>query len=209
MTQTVTKPMIVATTPTPSAPAAELSWPPPQGRWTYADYARLPQNGMRYEVIEGALCLSPAPRPRHQRAIGSLYFRLRAYLESRPVGEVFVSPVDVRFPSLADSVQPDLVFIAAGRSDLVTERWIEGVPDLLVEVLSPGNPEHDRRTKFDVYARAGVREYWVVDPDARMIEVNVLRGRAYALVAAFGADEQVRSEVLPDLVLTVGDVCTG
>lgn len=184
----------------------EPAWPPPQGRWAYADYARLPDNGMRYEVIEGDLHMSPAPRLHHQRAVGRIFHRLASHLDAHPVGEVFVSPIDVRFPSLADPVQPDVVFVASGRGEMVTERWIEGVPDLIVEVLSPGNPQHDRKVKFDVYARGGVREYWIVDPAARIIEVYVLRGQAFACVAEFGPEAQVRSEVLPDLTLTVGDV---
>ena len=90
---------------------------------------------------------------------------------------------------------------------MVKDNLIEGVPDLIVEVLSPGNPGHDRQTKFQLYARAGVREYWLVDPDARVIEINVLRGQAYAPTGRFGSDEQIRSEVLPDFGVRVADIC--
>jgi len=184
----------------------EPYWPPPQGAWTYDDYARLPDNGMRYEVIEGNLYTSPAPRPRHQIAVGRLLFRIMTYLEASELGQVFTSPIDVRFPDVADPVQPDLVFIPTDRSDMVKDKWIEGVPDLLVEVLSPSRPGHDRKIKFDAYARAGVREYWIVDPEERIIEVNVMRGEAYA-VAVFRAEEELRSEVLPGFTVKVGDVC--
>ena len=86
------------------------------------------------------------------------------------------------------------------------EKFIEGVPDLIVEVLSPSNPEHDRNTKFRAYALARVREYWIVDPEARTIEVNVLRGQAYAPLGSFGSEDQTRSEVLPDFSVLVSEV---
>ena len=207
MSQSVAEPMTIATAPQARPQPIDRRWPPPQGEWTYDDYARLPDNGMRYEVIEGDLYMSPAPRPRHQRAVGRLYTKLANYLESRSLGEALMSPIDVRFPDVADPVQPDIVFIPADRADMVADKWIEGVPDLLIEVLSPSNPGHDRRIKFGAYARAGVREYWIVDPDARTIEVNVLRGKAFALLASFAAADEVRSEVLPGFGVTVGDVC--
>jgi Uma2 family endonuclease len=182
-------------------------WPPPQGEWTYEDYTRLPDNGMRYEVIKGALYMSPAPSPDHQRVVVALIRYLSAYLQQHPAGEIFIAPIDVKLPSLTSPVQPDLLFIANERSAIVKEKFIEGVPDLIIEVLSPTNPEHDRTTKFSAYALAGVREYWIVDPEARTIEINVLRGQAYAPLGNFGADEQTRSEVLPDFSVRVSEVC--
>ena len=133
-------------------------WPPPQGEWAYEDYTRLPDNGMRYEVIQGELYISPAPNPKHQRIIAALYGYLWDYLKNQPVGELFFAPIDVKLPNLATPVQPDLLFIASERSSIVKEKFIEGVPDLIIEVLSPTNPEHDRTTKFSAYALAGVRD---------------------------------------------------
>ena len=182
-------------------------WPPPQGQWTYEDYTRLPDNGMRYEVIKGALYMSPAPSPKHQSIIAALYGYLWDYLKNQPVGKVFFAPIDVKLPDLATPVQPDLLFIASERLSIIKENFIEGVPDLIVEVLSPSNPTHDRNTKFRAYALAGVREYWIVDPEVRTIEINVLRGQAYAPLGSFGVDEQTRSEVLADFSVRVGDVC--
>lgn len=180
-------------------------WPPSQGMWTYDDYARLPENGFRYEVIQGALYMSPAPRPRHQRAAFRLAHLLEACLESTPAGEVYLAPIDVILPGLADPVQPDLIFIAAERLDIVSEIRIEASPDMIAEVLSPATAQRDRTLKFDTYARAGVREYWIVDPapNARTVEVYVLRGEAYALAGTFGPGDVMVSEVLPDCGLKV------
>ena len=118
----------------------EVAWPPPQGEWTYEDYARLPDNGMRYEVIEGDLYMSPAPRTIHQRIIAMLHGYLWECLKHRPVGEVFFAPIDVNLPDLASPIQPDLFFIVNNRLDIIKDKFIEGALDLIVEVLSPGNP---------------------------------------------------------------------
>jgi Uma2 family endonuclease len=182
-------------------------WPPPQGEWTYEDYARLPDNGMRYEVIEGDLYMSPAPRPKHQEVIVALLGHLLEYLKQKPIGKILVSPIDVILPDLANPVQPDLVFISKEQSHIVKEQFIEGVPDLIVEVLSPGNPAHDRRIKFRIYAQAGVPEYWIIDPEAGTVEINLLRGEAYAVAGSFGRDEKVHSEVLPGFTMLVSEVC--
>lgn len=189
-------------------PSQEITWPPPQGAWTYEDYARLPDNGMRYEVIEGDLYMSPAPRSIHQRIIARLYGYLWDYLKDRSIGEALFAPIDLILPDLASPVQPDLLFIAQDRLDIIKEKFIEGIPDLIVEILSPGNPALDRRTKFRVYAQAGVREYWIIDPDTCTIEINVLRGQAYAPLGTFGPGEQTRSEVLADFSLSVSDICS-
>lgn len=202
--------MAVKTT-APQSPTAKTAssryWPPPQGQWTYDDYARLPDNGMRYEVIEGSLYMSPAPSPKHQEVIVALLKRLLDYLEEQPRGKILVSPIDVILPDLASPVQPDLLFIANERLDIIKEKFIEGVPDLIVEVLSPGNPQHDQNIKFRIYAAAGVQEYWLINPDTRSVEINVLRGQAYASAGMFGPDDTLRSEVLTDFSAPVGEIC--
>lgn len=190
-------------------PAPPAYWPPPQGRWTYADYARLPDNGFRYEVIHGALIMSPAPRPHHQRVVKRLALAIERHLEAQPSGELFLAPIDVILPGLADPVQPDLAFVAAERLGIVSETRIEAEPDLVVEVVSPGSEARDRRLKFGLYAQAGVREYWIVDPsvDSSRIEVYVLRGHAYALAGSFGPSEAALSEVLEGFAVRVDTVC--
>ena len=177
-------------------------WPPLQGQWTYEDYSHLPDNGMRYEVIEGNLYMTPTPRPKHQRIIAHLYGYFWDYLKRRPLGVVYFSPIDLILHKLATPVQPDLLFISHEKLTIVKEKYIEGIPDLLVEVISPGKRGHDRRTKFDIYAHAGVREYWIIDPDDRSIEIYVLRGQAYALLEKFEHSDRTRSGYFLILLLS-------
>jgi Uma2 family endonuclease len=199
------------TTPTvrqPSQTRPELDyWPPPQGQWTYPDYRRLPDNGMRYEIIRGELFMSPAPRPKHQEVSLNLALAMHQFVKEHGLGKVYSAPIDLILPDLANPVQPDLLFIRQERLAMVKENFIEGAPDLIVEVLSPSNPDLDRRIKFQIYAQAGVAEYWLVDPEHRQIEVYVLRGQAYALAGTFGPEQQLRSEVLAAFAGPVGEIC--
>jgi Uma2 family endonuclease len=189
------------------AQPGEKTWPP-QGQWTFDDYQRLPDDGWRYEVIEGVLHMNPAPRPKHQRAIFVISGRLWEHLQEEPLGQVFTAPIDVILPGLTSPVQPDILFINAQRSEIVKETFIEGAPDLVIEVLSPGNWLDDRRTKFRIYALAGVREYWIVDVDRRQIEVFELQGQDYAQVGRYAAGEQVKSTVLQGFGIAVDEVCS-
>jgi len=197
--------MAIATRTAPLAREA-ATWPPPQGEWTYEDYLRLPTDGWQYEIIYGRLFIVPAPMPIHQRIVRELLTALTVFLHHHPLGEVFPSPTDVLAPGKAEPVQPDLVFVTAERAHIVTQRAIEGAPDLAVEVLSPSNWLDDRRTKFTLYAEIGVREYWIVDPDERTVEVFSLQEGRYALVNRFGPDEILRSALLPGFEVAVGDL---
>ena len=198
-----------ATQPAPRRDTREEWTPPPQGRWTYEDYARLPDvEGYRYEVIEGNIYMSPAPRITHQRAVGRLYAAMFNHVEKHDLGEVLVAPVDVLMEDLATPVQPDILFFSNERRSILTPRNIQGAPNLLVEVLSPGREGYDWRTKFDVYQRAGVPEYWIVDPDNRRIKVFVQRGeKQYVGLGVFAPTEDARSEVMRDFRVSVEWVC--
>jgi Uma2 family endonuclease len=143
--------------------------------------------GVRAELIGGEIRMTPSPQWEHQHALGVLFRRLGAWSDEGSQGQVFVAPLDVYLPS-GDVVEPDVLFVARG-SNAVLDRWVRGVPDLLVEVLSPSNAEFDRDVKRELYARNGVPEYWIVDPQARTIEVLRLEGAAYRLhVCCVGAD---------------------
>lgn len=183
----------------------EREWPS-QGDWTYEDYARLPDDGWRYEVIRGVLHMAPAPKPKHQKAVGRLYNALSDFVEHQNLGDVYFSPIDVILsPGLATPVQPDMLFIARDRLDIVKEQFVEGAPDLIVEVLSPSNWLADRRDKREVYAEAGVREYWIVDPERRDIEIFVLDNGEYALAGKFGAGEDAASQILGGFEVAVAE----
>jgi len=179
---------------------------PQQGEWRYEDYARLPENGFRYEVIGGNLTMSPAPRTNHQLVSVELTYALMSFVKKYRLGRVYEAPVDVILPDLATPVQPDILFIAKDRLGIVHEQFIADAPDLVVEILSPGNPEHDRRTKFLLYAEAGVQEYWIVDPDAYTVDVFVSRGNAYLPLGHFSSDGVIQSELFPNLRIPVQEI---
>jgi Uma2 family endonuclease len=160
-------------------------------RWTYDEYARLPQpsevRGTRFEVIDGELYVTPGPSLRHQRIFTDLVTRLNVFVQSNRVGEVFGSPFDVLFGE-GDYVEPDIMFVRSGREDIVTERGIEGPPDLLVEVLSPSTAERDLGIKLDRYRLFGVAQYWVIDPEERRVLVWRLAEGASAPLTLGPAD---------------------
>lgn len=161
---------------------------------TYRDYAALPDDGRRYEILDGELSVTPAPGSAHQIILANLFRILDAHVRVHRLGIVLFAPLDV---ILADTaiVEPDLVYLDdAGRSR-ISRRGIEGAPTLLVEVLSPGTTSVDRRVKRALYARHGVPFYWIVDPVARTVEAFRIDGSAY--LAAAVAQGRAPSDLPP------------
>ena len=140
-------------------------------RLTYDDFVRIPDDGMRHEIIDGVHYVTPSPVLRHQQLMGRLYLAIGNFLEEHPeVGQAFLSPLDTVF-SPWDVVEPDLVFVAADQLEILTEPNIQGAPALVVEILSPSTRRRDLGIKRQLFDRGGVREYWVVDPKARELTV--------------------------------------
>ena len=139
--------------------------------FTWRDAQRMPDDGSRYEAIGGKLYMTPAPSIRHHRVTRRLYHALDPLLAKAGRGELFWAPVGVEFPATGEGVQPDLLFVSTERLGIIAEEWIRGAPDLVVEILSPSTVGRDRSKKRDLYERHGVREYWIVDPDANAIDV--------------------------------------
>jgi Uma2 family endonuclease len=157
-------------------------------RWTWAEYARLPESGStRYEVIDDELVVTPSPTPQHQRIVRRLILALGSFVEDHNLGEIFPAPLDVVLAE-GDYFEPDLLFVTKSRSDRYSDRGIEGPPDLVVEILSPSTAARDRGIKLDRYRLFGVPEYWIVDPDERRIEVWDLAGGAQE-AAIYGAGD--------------------
>jgi Uma2 family endonuclease len=149
---------------------------------TYRDYLRFPDDGRRHEIIDGAYHVSPSPETYHQRLSKLLLVQLYAQIEERQLGEVYQAPTALHL-SDTDVVEPDLMVILAANAGIVARTKIEGVPDLVIEILSPSSAARDRGSKKDRYERAGVPEYWIVDPAARAVETYVLADGAYILAA--------------------------
>ena len=173
---------------------------PAQGAWTYDDYARLPDDGWRYEVISGELHRSPTPSAEHQSVVVALIHGVETYVRQHGVGRVLVAPIDVMLPGLASPVQPDVLVVLNVNLGIIRQR-VEGVPDLVIEVLSPATARHDRYTKYQLYAEAGVGEYWIIDPEARAADVYTRRGAGFVPLGHYERGGEIRSELLPALRL--------
>jgi len=173
---------------------------PEQGAWTYDSYAALPDDEQRYEIIDGVLFTMPppAPTPQHQRVGFRIAKRLSPYVDDADLGEVFISPLDVELAPKT-VVQPDVFILLKANPAKITEKRIQGVPDLVVEVSSPGTVGHDRSVKQQAYERAGVREYWFVDPLAYTIEILILEGKAYKSLGVYSGEQTLPSLVVPAL----------
>jgi Uma2 family endonuclease len=167
-------------------------------RVTYADLEQWPEDGRRYEIYDGEVFVVPAPLPVHQVVALNVADLLKDY-QQRHGGLVLTSPIDIVF-SQHDVLEPDVVFFESRRRHLIDlEAVIRVPPDLVVEVLSPSTRATDRGKKMQMFARYGVREYWLVDPDARTVEVHWLNGDRYALAQSAADADWVRSTILPDL----------
>lgn len=169
----------------------------------YSDYARIPPDGKRYELLEGDVYVTPAPSPRHQRISRRLQRQLEDYFHARGLGEVFNAPIDLILTP-HDVVQPDLVVVTEPAQ--VSDRGIEAPPALVVEVLSPSTREHDRTVKGRRYAALGIRHYWVVDPEASRIECYRAEAGAYALTVQAEGNASLSSPDWPGLTISLADL---
>lgn len=181
-----------------AALAGENHWPA-QGQWRYADYLRLPDDGRRYEIIEGVLYVANAPSVDHQFAVFKVAFHFELHVAARNLGLVLVAPLEVHLSETTKPVQPDVLFIRAERQPAPGAKFFEGAPDLIVEVISPNSIRLDRHVKFDLYERVGVAEYWLIDPKARLVEVYTLSHGEYALLGQYTGDDLIESNALAGL----------
>ena len=156
-----------------TAPANDVAGPR-QGCWTYRDYAAIPDDGRRYEIVDGVLYLMPAPNVSHQNTMAALTTYLRIHIDFTRLGKTFPSPIDVRLPPGDSVVQPDVVVVLNQHREMLHDAYILGGPDLVDEVSSPGTATYNRRAKMDLYARAGVPEYWIADPYALALPSRVI-----------------------------------
>lgn len=161
------------------------------GPLTYADYARLPEDGPRYELVDGVLeLLAPAPGTLHQEILRRLVYQFEQHC--REIGKFYFAPIDVIL-SDTEVRQPDLVFVSIERLHIITERGIAGVPDLVVEILSPSTAKRDKGDKRQTYEKYGVPEYWIVDGANRLMEQYRLMNGRYDFPVLFGEDDVVQS----------------
>lgn len=170
---------------------------------TYEDFAAYPDDLVRREIIGGEMFVTPSPVVRHQDIAGALYNAFSNHVRVRGGGRVFIAPLDVLL-SEHDVVEPDVVFVATHRLDIVQEKNLVGAPSLLVEVVSDSRT--DRVRKRALYERAGVPEYWIVDPDADRVEIYRRRGGEYGKIEIVEAGETLTTELLPGLSIDLAEL---
>lgn len=168
-------------------------------RWTCDEYFRL-EDEQRCEIINGDLLMSPAPDLWHQNWVGELYSILRDHILATKLGKVFLSPVDVVLDP-ENTVQPDIVFIATANAGIIQRRAIFGTPKLL-----PSTVRRDRYVKRELYARFGVKEYWIGDPANKCLEILTLKEGRYELHSGAEQNGKLRSLVLPELEFDLPDI---
>ncbi len=151
---------------------------------TYEDYVLLPENGKIHEIIDGEHYMTPAPETYHQTLSRRIQFQLYQQIEERELGFVFNAPTDVQLSEI-DIVQPDLLVILASRKSIISPKKVIGPPDLVIEILSASTERKDRELKRDLYQKAKVPEYWLMDPEDQQITVYRLKGGSYETAGSF------------------------
>ncbi len=172
-------------------------------RRTVRDYNLLPERAP-YQLIDGDLVMSPSPNQEHQGIISNIGAELWTLVKLHRRGRVFLAPMDV-YLSETEVFQPDIIFISRDRLDIVKEK-VHGAPDLVMEVLSPSTAYYDLVHKKAVYEAAGVREYWIVDPKEKTIEIFVNGEKGFQSIARMTTSGIVRSTILSDFVVRLDDV---
>lgn len=175
---------------------------------TYADLLLLPDDGLRHEIIDGAHYVTASPATRHQRISLELSYLLKDYLENHPLGELFVAPYDVLL-SFHDIVVPDLIYVSKERARFVTEKNLQGAPDLVIEILSPSTRPRDERLKRALYERVGVNEYWLVDPDQDLVKVYRRAGETFIDPVEYSGSDMLTSPLLPGFELSLARLFHG
>lgn len=170
-----------------------------QTKITAAEYFQLPETNLPIELIEGEIIRMPSPIPEHQDVLLNTAILVRQ--KAKTVGgRVFVAPLDVHLDD-GNVVQPDLLWVAENSHCIVTDKHLVGAPDLIVEILSPGSIRHDRKIKFRLYEKHGVREYWMVDLTEKLLEVWQLIDDKFHLIDIYAEEETISASLLGEIVI--------
>ncbi|MFB3924131.1 MAG: Uma2 family endonuclease [Terriglobia bacterium] len=173
-------------------------------KFTHADLLVMPDDGKRREIIDGDLYVTPSPRFSHQAISAKLFRAFDRYLDQHPIGDSYFAPLDVILSDL-DVLEPDLLFVLNEHRQILQD-WVRGAPDLVVEILSPTSAAIDRGPKLKAYARHGVTEYWIVDPEKGAVEIYRLTPEGYQLSRSYSEKETLSSLMLPGFELPVASL---
>jgi Uma2 family endonuclease len=174
-------------------------------RLTYADWLRFPDDGRFYEILEGELYGALPPSIEHQRISRNLGFLVHTFLRQHAKGELLRAPLGVRLTD-EDILEPDLVVVLSEHAHRIGTQVIEGAPDLIVEILSPGTARRDLGPKREKYLAARVPEYWIVDPASACVEVLALHDSEYVRHGLFRREDTLRSKLLPEIEIALMEV---
>jgi Uma2 family endonuclease len=183
--------------------------PNPRGvKLTYDDFVLFPDDGLRHELIDGAHYVTPSPNAKHQTVLGNLYLLLGSWLRGHPLGTVWLAPFDVVL-SRSDVVEPDLLYISnERRAQILTEANVQGTPELVVEIGSPSTRRRDETVKRELYERAGVSEYWFIDPERDLVRVYRRDGQRFArpMELSVDAGDVLTTALLPGLDVPLNEI---
>src|SRR4051794_14865354 len=174
----------------------------PHVRFLAEDIWGTPDDGNRYEVIDGELFVTPPPVVAHQYPSSELHGSIWRHLKDHPIGIIFSAPIGVVL-GRHDGVQPDLVYVANEHRDIIAERGVEGAPDLVAEILSPSTRSRDRGIKLRAYAAAGVPHYRIVDPRRRTLDAHRLGEQGYGRPTTFRAGATFEPDLFPGLAIQI------
>ncbi len=173
--------------------------------WAYEDYLKLPVDGKTYQIIGGNLFMTAAPLVYHQAISRNLGFIIWEFVKEHDMGEEYDAPIDVVFSSV-NVVQPDIIYISKERLNIKKEKAIYGAPDMVIEILSPTTREMDVLFKKALYQRFGVREYWLVDPEEKKVEVFFIEGGKYEAKGIFYQHDVVEVRMIQGLSVNLDDI---
>ena len=174
-------------------------------KYTYEDYLKTPDD-VRYELIEGELIMIPSLLTRHQRISGRLFAIIYAFVTENNLGEVFAAPYDVVLDE-HNVFQPDIIFISKDNLHIITEKNIKGSPDFIIEILSQSTGYRDAIQKKRLYARFGVKEYWIVAPDDKLVEVYYLKDKGeYQLLKTYSENDIIESQIIRGLKIELNRI---
>ena len=175
---------------------------------TWDDLLLIPEGGDRHELIDGEHYVTATPNLSHQLIVGNLYFLIRTYIESHPVGTVLGAPLDVIFTK-RDVVEPDLQFVSNARApEVFTGDWATSAPDLVVEIASKSTRKRDNTLKYGLYEKMNVLEYWTIDPETEVVRVHRRAGKKFGAAIEFSLDhgDVLTTPIFPGLQLRLADI---
>ena len=173
-------------------------------KYTYEDYLKLPE-GAPYQLINGELVMSPSPTTYHQIIANNISTLLTQYVRKNKLGTILFSPIDVYFEK-HETYQPDIIFVSKERKEIIGEKKIEGAPDLVIEILSESNAYYDLKHKKNIYEKYGVKEYWIVDPIEKSVEVFEGKEKKFTLIDRKEEKGKIKSKVLTGLKIQVEEI---